>query len=260
MSVLFEKKKKNPDYTVRCYLTLRCESACSFCSAQVPQASAERKEAAIPADVWAEGLNRRARYAILAGGEPFEYSGFPELIGLLDGGYKVEIYTNLRQDVAGFVKAAKRPYQLLVSLHPGTDLIAWRKRVEILSAAGHSLRFHIVRAPGYEKLAAYLTESGIVGKYQTALQGDQRSGPKSAGPEANEAHPLVRCTSKIFLFGPGGYRYHCVHKMVRGSETARFGHISKEDTDIETTVVCQEFGLCSGCDNNIEGEVIDVAT
>ena len=159
-----------------------------------------------------------------------------------------------------FVRAASRPYIFLISLHPGTDLIEWRKRVEILSAEGHSLRFHIVRAPGYEKLAGYLKESGIVGRFRTALQGDQRTGPKSAGPEANKAHPLVKCTSKIILFGPGGYRWHCVHKMVTGARMARFGHISGPDLDIETSIECNEFGFCSGCDNNIEGSVVDVAT
>ena len=260
MSELFKKTKKNPDYTVRCYLTLRCDSMCSFCSAQIPLVSSARKNAEIPAEARAEGLNRRARYAILAGGEPFEYSGFAELISLLNPGYKIEIYTNLRQDVSGFVRAAKKPYQMLVSLHPGTDLLEWRKRVQILSAEGHSLRFHIVRARGYEKLAEYLKSSGIVGKYQTALQGDQRSGPKSGGYFSNKEHPLVKCTSRIILFGPDGHRYHCVHKMVTGDEAARFGHISQADYDIQTQIQCREFGYCAGCDNNIDGEVIDVAT
>lgn len=258
MKKLFEKKKNHPDYTVRCYLTLRCDSMCEFCSAQIPQVTAERKKIEIPADVWAEGLNRRRRNTVLAGGEPFMYSQFEDLISMLDGGYKVEIYTNLRHDVDLFIRAARRPYIFLISLHPGTDLAAWRKRVEKLSKAGHSLRFHIVRAPGYEKLAEYLKDSGIVGRYRTALQGDQRAGPKSAGAEANKRHPLVKCTSRIFLFGPGGYRYHCVHQMIKGNLMAEFGHITQKDKDIETSVKCNEFGLCSGCDNNIEGSVIDI--
>jgi len=259
MIELFKKTRRNPDYTVRCYLTLRCDSMCSFCSAQIPQVSPDRKNVESPPEAWAEGLNRRARYAILAGGEPFQYSGFCELVRLLKGGYKIEIYTNLQQDVSGFVRAAQRPYQIVVSLHPATpDLEAWRERVEILAHEGHSLRLHIVRTPGYEKLVEFLADSGITGRYSIALQGDQRSGPKSGGYFANKEHPLVECTSRIFLFGPDGCRYHCVHKMVTGDEAARFGHISQADYDIQTQMQCREFGYCAGCDNNIEGAVCDV--
>lgn len=247
-----------PDYTVRCYLTLRCESQCAFCSAQVPQASADRRAVKIPAEVWAEGLNRRARHTVLAGGEPFLYSEFSKLISMLEPTYKIEIYTNLQHDVTGFVKAAGRTYQFLVSLHPGTDLEKWRDRVSELGAAGHSLRFHVVRAPGYEKLAEFLETSGIVGRYRTALQGDQRAGPKSAGAEANREHPLVRCSSRIMLFGPDSFRYHCVHKLVGGDANSCFGRINEPDRNIETEIECTEFGLCAGCDNNIEGRVEDV--
>jgi hypothetical protein len=106
----------------------------------------QRRAVAIPPR-WAEGLNRRARHTILAGGEPFLYPGFIDLIRLLDPGYKVEIYTNLRTDPIGLIKAANRKFQFLISLHPGTSLWAWRNHVEQLAAAGHGLRFHIVRAP-----------------------------------------------------------------------------------------------------------------
>ena len=50
MSELFKKTRSNPDYTVRCYLTLKCGSMCSFCSAQIPWVSAERREVEIPAE------------------------------------------------------------------------------------------------------------------------------------------------------------------------------------------------------------------
>ena len=193
---------------------------------------------------------------------------------MLEPRYKVEIYTNLQHDVTEFIKAASRTYQFLVSLHPGTDLDAWRERVSQLGAAGHSLRFHVVRAAGYEELAQFLKTSGIVGRYRTALQGDQRGGPKSAGAEANAAHPRVRCTSRIILYGPEGDRWHCVHKMVTGDISGRFDNaahtelggenlvsyeqMQNPDSQIETTIECTEFGLCSGCDNNIEGRVEDV--
>jgi len=258
MIELFKKTRKNPDYTVRCYLTLRCDSMCGFCSAQIPQVSPDRKNVESPPEAWAFGLNQRKRYTILAGGEPFQYSGFCELIRLLDTGYKIEIFTNLQQDVTGFINAAGRPYQMVISLHPGMDLDAWLKRVYMLTVEGHSLRFHIVRAPGFEKLVEFLADSGITGRYSIAPQGDQRSGPKSGGYFANKEHPQVECTNRIFLFGPDGCRYHCVHKMVTGDDGAIFGDIWEPDTDLQTQMRCREFGYCAGCDNNIEGAVYDV--
>jgi hypothetical protein len=259
-NLLYQRTRRVADRCVRCYLTLACDSQCSFCSAQVPAATAERRAVALDPEIWAEGLNRRGRHTILAGGEPFLYHGFIDLIRRLDPGYKVEIYTNLRTDPIGLVKAANRKFQFLISLHPGTPLWTWRNHVEQLAAAGHGLRFHIVRSQGYERLVAFLKESGIVGRFKTSLQGDQRSGPKSAGAEVNQAHPQVRCTSRIYLFGPDGFRYHCVHKLVGGESSGRFEHISLPDEGIETRIYCEQFGLCAGCDNNIEGQVESVRT
>jgi hypothetical protein len=47
--------------------------------------------------------------------------------------------------------------------------------------------------------------------------------------------------------------------MVKGDIRGIFGHIKEQDDNIETLITCREFGLCSGCDNNIEGSVEDVA-
>jgi hypothetical protein len=230
---------------------------CEFCSAQIPQATARRKNVAIAPAVWAEGLNRRARHTVLAGGEPFLYDGFTDLVAMLEPTYKVEIYTNLQHSVEAFIAAARRPFQFLISLHSAADADAWRARVARLDAAGHSLRFHVVRSGEYKKLAEFLVETELAKYYRTSLQGDQRAGPKSAGPAANKAHPVVDCTSRICLFGPDGARYHCVHKLVTGDANACFGHISRPDESLESQMKCTEFGLCAGCDNNIEGIVTD---
>ena len=93
--VLFEKTKKYADKVVRCYLTLDCNSSCYYCSAGINEVSLERKKTFIPATVWAEGLNRRKRAVVLAGGEPFLYPEFGKLIGLLEPAYSVWIYSNL---------------------------------------------------------------------------------------------------------------------------------------------------------------------
>ena len=76
-------REKNLDSIVRCYLTLKCSLRCSFCSAKVPYLSKESNARIIEPEQWAEGLNIRNRYTVLAGGEPFLYKYWPELISLI---------------------------------------------------------------------------------------------------------------------------------------------------------------------------------
>jgi hypothetical protein len=232
---------------------------CDFCSAEIPNVLPDIRETEIPAEVWAEGLNRRARHAILAGGEPFMYSHFRALIAMLQADlFKVEIYTNLGHPVDGFINAARGRYFFLVSLHPGTNTERWLMRIEALMAAGHAVRIHIVRAEGYEKLVSFIDKAGLVGRFKTALQGDQRNGIKSLGKSTNIQHPLVNCRHRIFLFGPDGHRYHCIHRMMQADPKAQHGHINGMDNDDWTVFTgCTEFGYCAGCDNNIEGRVTD---
>jgi MoaA/NifB/PqqE/SkfB family radical SAM enzyme len=232
---------------------------CEFCSAEIPAVAPELRDTEMLAEVWAEGLNRRARHTILAGGEPFLYSDFGNLISMLAADkYKIEIYTNLRHPVDEFLKAARGRYFILTSLHPGTDRDKWLDNVDKLAAANHGVRVHIVRSPGYEDLVEFIKDTGIVDRFKTALQGDQRSGIKSMGKALNEQHPDVRCRHRIYLFGPDGHRYHCIHKMMAGDRAAQRGHIAGMDgADWTMLGDCKEFGFCAGCDNNIEGEVYD---
>jgi hypothetical protein len=257
MKALCQKTRQFADRTVRCYLTYRCSANCEFCSAQIPEVRENIRPTEIGPDTWAKGLNRRCRHSILAGGEPFLYRHFERLIGLLEADkFKIEIYTNLRQPVDGFLKAARGRYMFLVSLHPGTDRKAWLGNIEKLAAANHGVRIHIVRSAGFEELQQFIRDAGLVERFRSALQGDQRSGIKSSGAETNRAHPRVNCVHRIFLFGPDGNRYHCVHKMMTAEPAAERGHISGADGANWTRFAgCAEFGLCAGCDNNIEGRV-----
>jgi hypothetical protein len=72
--------------------------------------------------------------------------------------------------------------------------------------------------------------------------------------------PSVECRHKIYLFGPDGYRYPCITLMRNGDHGARLEHISHGDGTDDTMVSdCNLFGLCVGCDNNIQGEVRSLA-
>ena len=102
--ILYQRSRVYADRTVRCYLSLDCNANCSYCSAGIPSLTKERKAVSIDPEIWAEGINRRGRSTILAGGEPFLYRGFNDLVSMLKIP-RVEIYTNLLIDVEGFLKA-----------------------------------------------------------------------------------------------------------------------------------------------------------
>jgi hypothetical protein len=64
----------------------------------------------------------------------------------------------------------------------------------------------------------------------------------------------VQCSMAVRLHGPNGYRYQCVHDMIR--DINRRGHISTHDTqDILVNKMCASFGYCAPCDNNPRGDV-----
>jgi len=256
MQVLFDKKKKYADRTVRCYLTLKCNSNCEYCSAGVPHLTKERKKIHIPAEHWAEGLNNRARAAVLAGGEPFLYPQFGKLIRLLDPTYPVWIYTNLEENIKPFLKNATRPYPLLVSLHQNTNFDVWYKNLRDLWLEGHFAKFHIIKSGDYKKVTDFLEEKDIVGQYSTHLCGDQRGGIKSRGEHINDQYPAVSCRYRIYLYGPDGYRYMCVTRLGWGSIIGKYEHILEDDGPEWMEIGCENFGLCVGCDNNIEGTVL----
>jgi len=215
--------------------------------------SPERRRVSLPVDVWAEGINRRSRRTVLAGGEPLLYRGLPRLVRLINTNIPLIIYTNMQHDITEFLEIG-RSIAFLVSLHPSThDLEEWYSKVLLLKGAGHGVRFNVVRYGDWPSLKSFLEEKG-----ETAITSafDQRQGIKSSGKETNKKHPLVRCSSRIFLFGPGGYRYNCIRLMGVGGTFGRFEHISDADGPVGLEAVgCTRFGLCTGCDNNIIGEV-----
>lgn len=254
MSVLYSRKKRNPDRTIRVYLSLDCNGGCSYCSAGVPGASREVRNRTIPPGIWAEGINRRGRECILAGGEPFLYPQLGELVNMLK--VRSQIYTNLKCDVNGFLSVVNRPMAILASCHVmnTTEREAWLRNARGLIDAGHHLRFHIVRSEGWRERVDFIRDNGIEARI-TACD-DQRSGIKSSGKDTSDLMPSVECRHRLYLFGPDGYRYHCVTSMVEGSEKGRLEHISDSDLDDWSTITdCNNFGFCVGCDNNIEGEV-----
>lgn len=252
--ILYSRKKRNPDRVTRCYLTLDCNGGCEYCSAGIPEASREVRNQVISPEVWAEGINRRRRECILAGGEPFMYPYLAELVNMID--VRSQIYTNLKCDVGGFLSVVDRSLAVLASCHVmnGKERQAWLVNAKKMIRAGHHLRFHVVKSEGWQERVNFIRRNGIPNRI-TACD-DQRGGMKSSGKETNVLMPSVTCKHTIFLFGPDGYRYHCITLTRNGDKEARLEHISDNDGPDETIVNgCSLFGLCVGCDNNIQGEV-----
>lgn len=254
MPVVYSRKKKNADRTVRCYLSLDCNGGCEYCSAGVPHAPLNVRRQSIAPEIWAEGINRRGRECILAGGEPFLYPYLPELVNMLK--VRSQIYTNLKCDVNRFLSVVKRPLPILASFHVMNEREReeWLCNARALILVGHHLRIHLVKQGDWKERVTFIRNNGIENKI-TACD-DQRHGVKSSGQKTNDLSPSVTCRTRIYLYGPGGYRYPCVTLMVNGIEQSRLEHISDEDGyDWSTVTKCERFGMCVGCDNNIEGEV-----
>lgn len=254
--IIFERKKQHHDQTIRCYLTLDCHANCSFCSAGIPSISPERKGHTLPSHVWVEGINRRSRHAILAGGEPFLYDELPELVNQIDPNIKLEIYSNIEQPVDRYLHIVDRRLVFLVSLHPSvTDLNEWAFRIDELVGAGNGIRFHVVKAGDWQDRVEFLKDR-FDNRYSITACDDQRAYPKSAGVETNQLYPLVECTTSIYSFGPLGYRYKCTTLLGAGGDEGRYEHISEPDSEDEMTLDrCTQYGLCVGCDNLIESVV-----
>ncbi len=254
IDIVYCRKKKHADRVVRVYLTLDCNGGCAYCAAGIPAATREARRRAISPQVWAEGINRRGRNCILAGGEPFLYPHLPELVNMLRVG--VQIYTSLKVDVSRLLSVVKKPLHILASLHPmdEQERVLWLSNAKKMAEAGHGLRYHVVKTEGWqERVKLAMT---IASKNEITVCDDQRAGIKSSGTQTNDRAPRVNCRHRIYLYGSDGYRYHCVTNMILGRKGTQLEHISDTDEYDWTTVInCERFGLCEGCDNNIEGEV-----
>lgn len=246
MNIYYERIKRAHDRVMRCYLSLDCTANCRFCAANIPKLSERRKSVWIPAIQWAEGINRRKRKVLLCGGEPLLYPQLTELLKLITGDIAIEIYSNLMPDVTP-VLAAGRKLRWLISLHPAvSDYGIWFYQVTQLIAAGHNVRFHVVKKGDWENRRDFLKHKG---DFKVTCCDDQSGYDKSTKPNPG----TVNCSSYYYVYGPDGYRYPCVTKMGLGMD--RQSSISQDDEKDEIVTQCDMFGVCAGCDNLIEGRV-----
>ncbi|MFA5321164.1 MAG: radical SAM protein [Smithella sp.] len=247
MKKLYERIKNHADRTVRCYLTLNCNSHCSYCSAGL--SSGKTYENHVNPDIWAEGLNRRKRDTILCGGEPFLYPHFNQLVNQLNDNYKIEIYTNLGINVEGFLKSARRKFRFLISLHTGiTNFVGWYSQAEALKFAGNSVRFHVVKHGNWIERRDFLQNRGN----KVTCCDDQCKYSKSNG----KPPIMVKCKTQIYAYAPTGYRHSCVTQLTHDEN--RHEHISEQDSGDWFEQICGRFNQCVGCDNLIQGSCEEI--
>lgn len=247
MRIFYERKKRVRDRVMRCYLSLYCPCNCNFCSANIPKITPDKKMIWLPAEIWAQGLNKRGRNILLCGGEPLCYPQIAELLNLIKPNIPLEIYSNLIPDISGVLET-KRKLKWLISLHPcvkPTDYPKWFSQVGRLIDAGHSVRFHVVKQGNWQQRAEFLKNL----KMKVTCCDDQSEYIKSKA-----ANPgIVYCSTYYYVYGPDGWRYPCVTKLGLGENP--ISHISEDDEQDESIVRCNRFGSCAACDNLVEGKV-----
>jgi len=181
----------------------------------------------------------------LCGGEPLLYPQLTELLCLIASDIPIEIYSNLMPDISA-VLASGRTLRWLISLHPAvTNYKQWFEQVKKLIKAGHSVRFHVVKKGNWQQRAEFLKARDMKVTCCDDQTGYHKSTMANPGP--------VWCSSYYYVYGPDGWRYHCVTKLGLGEN--RMTHISQEDEKDESIIRCNRFGSCAGCDNLMEGKV-----
>lgn len=251
VETLYKREKRVPDRTVKCYLTVDCNLNCHYCSADVPNISRQRKDVILPPEVWAEGINRRNRACLLAGGEVFLYPHFAELVNLIKRRLRIDIVTNGSVDMSDWLLRVHKKPRFLISCHPMSDKQReqWKRNVLHLVYFGFGVRFHVIKSEGWRERVEFIRSLGI--PHRITACDDQRSYIKS---RIENRRDKVHCTGRLFIYGPDGYRYPCARLMGLGQNGLE--HISEpDDADWLTVENCSWFGQCTGCDNMIEGEV-----
>jgi len=133
------------------FLTLSCDVGCSYCINRYGL-DAEPSSRNMSGEQWVRSLNRLMCHSdipiTLQGGEPSMHPEFVWIINNIDRRIPIDILTNLRFDVHGFIRSVdprrlrrKAPYpSIRASYHPGYMDI--EELVSKASMTGESWFFH----------------------------------------------------------------------------------------------------------------------
>jgi hypothetical protein len=175
---------------IECFLTLRCNLACSFCINTIHEEDDKRRRNSLGEKTnnsfkdhcfdemgtqeWISGINRiKTRPGIpitLGGGEPFMHKGFIDIINGISPDKEIDILTNLRWGKNGLERFAEgvnpdrlkrkgnSPYaSIRVSYHPGEsgmDPVQLAKDVRFMQNKGFKLQVESVLYPSPKQITA----------------------------------------------------------------------------------------------------------
>jgi len=213
--------------TPRCYLTLRCNLACAFCSNGHDIA----KYREMTAGEWISHIAFfGTRDVVFTGGEPTLHKDFYQVINGLARTHEMTVYTNCKESLAtSMLPCTPRLLTFRCSCHAQTveEAAKWIEHVTAIRGGGYRVFWTTVHCP--PAVLDVLKPHGItVDEPQYA-------------PEAMDAP--VKCHLPRRLVAPDGKRYHCVGKLVKGDPSGRVPYNSVD------TVQCDTPGLCAACDS-----------
>lgn len=241
----------------RIYITLRCNLACPYCSDGLAYDMSDMKYDLLSGEKWVEIINNLpGNTVIFTGGEPTLHPYLPYIINTIRQS-NIFLYTNLAYNVKKFLDQIAKPLSVFSSFHPNNKAVTLDGSIAALKIlrdhpmckeiVSHHLIMHTSNGAKeqFDAFKAAFRKEG----FDLLLYGDQFEN-NVYGPEMcdNKTKKQVECSVNRILIAPDGQRCICVSKMVRKT--------SDRFVSVDATVpsmVCEEFGCCSPCD-----EVADI--
>lgn len=213
--------------TPRCYLTLRCDLRCGYCS-NGPKLAPYKEMSAWEWDQILHGLP--GKEVVFTGGEPTLYPDFYAIVNrLVNIDYYVNVYSNFARPVdLGRLPNGRIHWRASCHAQTPGDAQQWLLNVQAVRNRGDMLTCTTVLCP--PDVLEVLRPHGIV------VDAPQEKPTPLPGP--------VRCTLPRRLIAPDGQRYHCVGKLVRADPSGVVGLSDPCDT-----VVCHTPDMCAKCDS-----------
>jgi hypothetical protein len=254
--------RQNPDCVLwwRIYPTLRCNCACTYCSAEFRHRSdlkIQFKRRHLSPQNWIDICSKLDTEILITGGEPFIYLGLMEIVEGIE--QKVRINSNLGPaSPADLDRLVERGNAFVMcSYHHGQrgalPFDDFARKVKILKEGGIGTKVSMVaKNPQHGMKVLNPVKTMFQRRYgiKASISHEARHYDPWPGTTEKGTGQAVRCeTGCLRLVGPDGFRYPCQSKMARN--VGQMEDLLNEDpTGMEYVTECREFGLCLPCDRH----------
>jgi len=210
--------------TPRCYLSLRCDLACWYCSNghdirwdkadELTGAQWLKRIAELPGDE-----------IVFTGGEPTLHAGFLEIVTHCPK--RMWVYSNFAKPLWKFPVGLDIHWRASCHAQSEEELGQWLENVAAMHARKYPMTLTTVYCP--PPLLPLLQARGV-----TVDEPQPRPVPIAG---------RTVCVFPRRLIAPDGRRWHCASKMVVKDETGVVGHDGPDDT-----LLCEDATACVACD------------